>query len=65
MDEWEIPGGALAVMDDGEILLARGYGYADVESGELVQPNSLFRIASVSKPITALAVLKLVEDGNL
>jgi N-acyl-D-amino-acid deacylase len=65
MAEWEIPGGAFAVMKDGEILLARGYGYANVELGEVVQPDSLFRIASVSKPITAVAVLQLVEEGKL
>jgi N-acyl-D-amino-acid deacylase len=65
MEKWEIPGGALAVMQDGEILLARGYGYADVESGEWVQPDSIFRIASVSKPFTAVAVLQLVEGGSL
>jgi N-acyl-D-amino-acid deacylase len=65
MEKWEIPGGALAVAQDGQLLLARGYGYADVENGELVQPDSLFRIASISKPITAAAVLKLVEEGKL
>ena len=65
MEKWEIPGGALAVMQDGEILLARGYGYAEVEAGELVQPDSIFRIASISKPFTAVAVLQLVEEGAL
>ena len=65
MGKWEIPGGSLAVMEDGEILLSRGYGFSDVESGELVQPDSLFRIASVSKPFTAVAVLQLVESGLL
>jgi N-acyl-D-amino-acid deacylase len=65
MDEWDMPGGALAVVQDGEVLLARGYGTADLESGEPVQPNALFRIASISKPITAVAVLKLVEAGKL
>jgi len=65
MEKWEIPGGALAVIKDGEILLARGYGFANVETEEPVQPDSLFRIASVSKIITAAAVLKLVEEGRL
>lgn len=65
MEKWDIPGGALAILQDGEIILSRGYGYADMDSGELVQPNSLFRIASLSKPVTAAAVLKLVEDGKL
>src|SRR6187397_75729 len=61
----KIPGGSLAIMVDGEIKLARGYGYADQEKEEVVQPESLFRIASISKPITAVAVLKLVDEGKL
>jgi N-acyl-D-amino-acid deacylase len=65
MEKWEIPGGALAVTEDGELVLARGYGYADVEQGERVQPDALFRIASVSKSITAAAALKLVEEAML
>jgi len=65
MEKWDIPGGALAMIQDGKIVLARGYGYADTESDELVQPDSLFRIASISKPVTAAAVLKLVENGQL
>jgi N-acyl-D-amino-acid deacylase len=54
----------LAVLEE-EVLLARGYGYADAEQDEIVQPGSLFRIASISKPITAVAVLKLAEEGKL
>lgn len=65
MRRWEVPGAALAVAKDGRLVLARGYGLADVERREPVQPDSLFRIASVSKPITAAAVLKLVEEGRL
>lgn len=65
MKKWDMPGGSLAVMQDGEILLARGYGFANIETEELVQPDALFRIASISKPITAAAVLKLAEDGKL
>ena len=65
MEKWQIPGGSLAVMQDGEVLLARGYGYADAVSAELVQPDSLFRIASISKPFTAVVVLQLVENGIL
>jgi len=64
MEEWAVPGGALAVLKEGEIVLARGYGYADVEQNRLVQPDSLFRIASVSKPLTAVAVLQLAEEGK-
>ncbi|MDF1503458.1 serine hydrolase [Roseisolibacter sp. H3M3-2] len=60
-----IPGGAVAVVRDGRLLYARGFGYADVEGRTPVQPDALFRIASVSKPITAAAVMTLVEAGRL
>ena len=65
MTKWNIPGGAVALSRNGKLLLAKGYGYADIENREQVQPDSLFRIAGLSKPITAVAVLKLVEDGHL
>lgn len=63
--EHGIPGGALAVVRDGRLVYAKGFGLADVERKEPVQAGSLFRIASISKPITAVAVLKLAQDGKL
>jgi N-acyl-D-amino-acid deacylase len=60
-----IPGGAVAVMRDGKLIYARGFGYADVENNKPVQPDALFRIASISKTITAAAIMKLVEEGKL
>jgi N-acyl-D-amino-acid deacylase len=65
MRKYAIPGGAVAVLRDGKLIYARGFGYADVENKTPVQPDALFRIASVSKPITAAAVMKLVEEGKL
>jgi CubicO group peptidase (beta-lactamase class C family) len=65
MAKWNLPGGAIGVVKDGRLIFVRGYGFADKEKGEAVQPNSLFRIASVTKPFTAVAILKLVEDGKL
>ena len=65
MRKYSIPGGAVAVVRDGKLIYARGFGYADVEKGTLVQPDALFRIASVSKPITSAAIMKLVEEGKL
>src|SRR5207244_6196745 len=50
---------------DGRLVLARGYGYADTATREMVAPTSLFRLASLSKPITAAAVLSLVDDGRI
>jgi N-acyl-D-amino-acid deacylase len=65
MRKLSIPGGAVAVMRDGKLIYARGFGYADVENKTPAQPDALFRIASVSKPITSAAVMKLVEEGQL
>ncbi len=60
-----VPGATLAVTRNGKLVYAKGYGWADVEKKESVQPESLFRIASISKPITGVAVLKLVEQGRI
>jgi len=63
--KYHLPGGALAVARDGRIVYARGFGYADRDKKEPVEPDALFRIASVTKPLTAVAVLQLVERGKL
>ncbi|MEX0938368.1 MAG: serine hydrolase domain-containing protein [Pirellulales bacterium] len=63
--QYHIPGGAVAVAKDGKLMFARGYGWADVEDQRPVEPESLFRIASISKPVTAAVVLRLVEQGRL
>jgi len=65
MRQRHVPGGALAVVKQGRLVYARGYGWADREAKEPVQAQSLFRIASISKPITGVAVLRLVEAGKL
>jgi cysteine-rich repeat protein len=65
MEQFEIPGGSVAVIRDGRLVLVRGYGLADVEGDVRVRSDDLFRIASVSKPLTALTVLRLVEQGLL
>jgi N-acyl-D-amino-acid deacylase len=60
-----VPGVSVAVGRHGKVVFARGYGYADLATKEVVQTDSLFRIASLSKPITAVAILQLVEQGKL
>jgi CubicO group peptidase (beta-lactamase class C family) len=65
MAKWKIPGGAIAVTKDGKLVFARGYGLANREEKKTVAPDALFRIASISKPITAVAVLRLVEQGKI
>ena len=61
----DVPGAALLVLRDGEPLLRRTVGLADVAAGTLVTPATHFRLASVSKQFTAAAVLLLAEDGRL
>lgn len=59
-----VSAGALAITRNGRLLLTRGYTWSADPTLD-VQPTSLFRIASLSKPITAAAVLRLVQDGEL
>ncbi len=60
-----IPGGALAIARDGKLVVARGYGLANVQTGERVTLDTLFCTATVTKTITAAAVLHLVDQGKL
>ncbi len=60
-----IPGLALAVLRDTTVLVAQGFGYADVEQRRPVTPETPFNIASVSKPVSAVLALQLVERGLL
>jgi CubicO group peptidase (beta-lactamase class C family) len=63
--EHKVPGAAVAVAKSGRLVYVRGFGMADADRKLPVQPESLFRIASVSKVFTAAAVCRLVEDGRL
>ena len=65
MEKHEIPGAALAVVKDGRLVYARGFGYSDLKKREPVKPGALFRIASISKPVTAVAILRLVQQKKL
>lgn len=63
--KWEIKGASLAISKDGKLIYSKGFGYADKEKGIETDVNNIFRIASVSKLITAVAIMKLAEDGQL
>ncbi len=65
MDANNVPGAAIAIAKDGRLVYAAGFGYANKETGEEAGPTNLFRIASVSKPFTSVAVMKLIESGDL
>src|SRR5262245_30126827 len=65
MAEKEPPGASLAVARAQKLVYARGFGMADRQKGQTVEPRNLFRIASISKPITATAIMLLVEQNKL
>ncbi len=65
LQRWSIPGASVAIARKGKLVYSRGFGWADKEHWQPVKPNSMFRIASISKSITAVAALKLVEQGRL
>jgi CubicO group peptidase (beta-lactamase class C family) len=65
MQEHDVYGASLAIARNGKMVYARGFGYADLASHQPVEPGSLFRIASVSKPFTSAAILQLQERGKL
>jgi serine beta-lactamase-like protein LACTB len=60
-----IPGLAVAVAIDGRIVYSQGFGYADLEERVPAWPATKFRIGSISKPLTATALMQLVEAGKL
>ncbi len=61
----EMVGGALIIRRDGEILLKNRWGSLDAEGKQPVTEGTIFRMASMSKPVTAVAVMRLVEQGKL
>lgn len=65
MRKWSISGASLAIAKNGSLVYAKGFGLIDTLSGEEVQPYNKFRTASISKLITAIAVMKLQEEGRL
>jgi len=65
MARWHLPGVQVALARNGQLVFSGAYGLADVEGSQPVVSRSLFRIASVTKPITAVAILRLVDQGRL
>lgn len=65
IERHHIPGLAIAIVTGGEIRWQKAYGLADVENAVPAETTTVFRIASVTKPLTATAALQLVERGKL
>lgn len=65
MSKWDIKGASFALMKDDQLIYSKGYGYADIEANIPMDVMHVFRIASVSKLITAVGIMKLQEEGKL
>lgn len=64
MEAHKVVGLSAAVFKDNKLLWNGGYGWADLETGRLVTPDTLFRVASLSKMVTATALMQLYEQGK-
>ncbi len=65
MKEWMVPGLAIAVIKDGQVVLSKGYGYRDVDRQLPVTPRTLFAIGSITKSFTVTALGILADEGKL
>src|SRR5690606_15170322 len=65
MAEYQIPGMAIAVVKDGNVVHMKGYGEREFGTGQAVTPTTLFKIASVSKNFTTAALARLVDEGKI
>ncbi|MFY0629618.1 MAG: beta-lactamase family protein [Flavobacteriaceae bacterium] len=63
MKHHKVPGVSIAIIDEGKVKFAKGYGIANTNTNSKVDVNTLFQAGSISKPIAALAALKLAQEG--
>ena len=63
LNTYDIPGATMAIARNGKLVYLRAFGHADIASQEPTQPYHRFRIASVSKPITSIAIMYMMEQG--
>ena len=65
MAKGKVPGAAVGIVKDGELVYASGFGVSELGSDEPVTPDSVFAMGSVAKTPTAMAIMQLVEDGKI
>lgn len=65
LNAWNISGAEVAITKDGKLIYNKGFGFSDRRYSSPATPHNLYRVASVSKPITSIAIMKLVEEGRL
>ncbi|HZU13745.1 MAG TPA: serine hydrolase [Chloroflexota bacterium] len=63
--DWKVNGAAVAAIEDGKVILCRGYGLRDAENRKPVTEHTLFPLASVTKAFTAASLATLVDEGKL
>jgi len=62
---WKIKGGSVAITKNGKLVYNKGFGFSDQDNSISAKPNDLYRIASVSKPITAIAIMQMIQNKYL
>jgi CubicO group peptidase (beta-lactamase class C family) len=65
MEDEHIPGAAIAVSHNGQVIYQKGFGFRDYETQEPVTPDTIFGVASITKSFTALAIMQLEQEGKL
>jgi CubicO group peptidase (beta-lactamase class C family) len=65
MQTWHIPALSIGIVMSDHVVYAQGFGIADVGTGQAVTPDTVFLLASVSKPFTAAAIMQLAEQGKI
>lgn len=65
LEEWKIPGAAIAIVQNDRVVYVQGYGTKDVNGSDKITPDTLFQIASTSKAFTATSLAMLASDGKL
>ena len=65
MTAWQVPGAAIAIVRDGQVIYLKGFGYRELGSDQPVTPETQFAIASTSKAFTATAIAMLVDEGKM
>ncbi|MGO9453529.1 MAG: serine hydrolase domain-containing protein [Candidatus Binataceae bacterium] len=65
MQRYEVPGLSMAITCHGQFVYRKAFGRADQDARERATPSNLFRIGSVSKPITAITIFRLIENNRL
>lgn len=65
MEKYSIPGISVSIAHKGKLVYARGYGYADKDNYERLEPNYMLRLASCSKPFASMCIMRLLDEGKL